>query len=78
MMNGAAPCGAWLSLIYDIFNVRSLHYEERWRLFKTAVRKYRPALVVLDGVRDFLERGTTLRATAPPLRPPCKGAIGGG
>ena len=39
---------------YDVFNVRSLHYEERWRLFKTAVRKYRPALVVLDGVRDVL------------------------
>ena len=39
---------------YDIFNVRSLHYEERMRLFKTAVRKYRPALVVLDGVRDLM------------------------
>lgn len=39
---------------FDVFNVRSLHYEERMRLFKTAVRKYRPALVVLDGVRDLL------------------------
>ncbi len=39
---------------YDVFNVRSLHYEERLRLFKTAVRKYRPPLVVLDGVRDLL------------------------
>ena len=39
---------------FDIFNVRSLHYEERMRLFKTAVRKYRPQLVVLDGVRDLL------------------------
>ena len=39
---------------YDIFNVRSLHYEERMRLFKTAVRKFRPALVVLDGVRDLM------------------------
>ena len=39
---------------FDIFNVRCLHYEERMRLFLMAVRKYRPALVVLDGVRDLL------------------------
>ena len=39
---------------FDIFNVRCLYYEERMRLFLTAVRKYRPALVVLDGVRDLL------------------------
>ena len=39
---------------FDIFNVRSLHYEERLRLFKTAVKKFHPALVVLDGVRDLL------------------------
>ena len=39
---------------YDIFNVRSLHYEERLRLFEKAVRKYKPDLVLLDGVRDLL------------------------
>lgn len=39
---------------YDIFNVRSLHYEERLRAFQTAVRKYHPDLVILDGVRDLL------------------------
>ena len=39
---------------FDVFNVRSLHWEERMRLFRTAVRKYRPQLVVLDGVRDLL------------------------
>lgn len=39
---------------YDIFNVRSLHYEERLRLFEKAVRKYQPDLVLLDGVRDLL------------------------
>ena len=42
------------TLDIDVFNVRCLHYEERMRLFLTAVRKYRPALVVLDGVRDLL------------------------
>ena len=39
---------------YDIFNVRSLHYDDRLRLFEKAVRKYRPDLVVLDGVRDLI------------------------
>lgn len=39
---------------YDIFNVRSLYYEERLRLFEKAVRKYRPDLLLLDGVRDLL------------------------
>ena len=39
---------------FDVFNVRSLHYEERLRLFKAAVRKFHPSLVVLDGVRDLL------------------------
>ena len=38
----------------DVFNVRSLHYDERLRLFKAAVQRFRPALVVLDGVRDLL------------------------
>lgn len=39
---------------YDIFNVRSIHYEERLRLFQAAIYKYRPDLVLLDGVRDLL------------------------
>ena len=38
----------------DVFNVRCLNYEERLRLFETAVHTYRPALVVLDGVRDLI------------------------
>lgn len=39
---------------FDVFNVRSLHYEVRLRLFEMAVRWYRPDLVLLDGVRDLL------------------------
>ena len=39
---------------FDVFNVRCLHYEERLRLFETAVYKYHPDLVLLDGVRDLL------------------------
>lgn len=49
----AAPEADPLSY-YDIFNVRSLHYDDRLRLFEKAVRKYRPDLVVLDGVRDLI------------------------
>ena len=32
---------------YDIFNVRSLHYKERLRLFDAAVLKYQPDIVLL-------------------------------
>ncbi len=39
---------------FDVFNCRKLHYEERLQLFELAVLKYKPALVVLDGVRDLL------------------------
>lgn len=39
---------------FDVFNVRSLNYVERLRLFEAALHKYRPALVVLDGVRDLV------------------------
>ena len=39
---------------FDVFNVRSLHYDERLRLFETAVRCYTPDLVLLDGIRDLL------------------------
>jgi len=39
---------------YDVFNVRSLGYDERLRLFEKAVLKYQPDLVLLDGVRDLL------------------------
>lgn len=39
---------------FDVFNVRSINYKERLRVFETAVRKYKPAFVVLDGVRDLL------------------------
>ena len=48
------PPEALMQKHLDVFNVRCLKYEERLRLFITAVQKYRPALVVLDGVRDLL------------------------
>ena len=48
------PLKSLISESYDVFNVRCLNHEVRLRLFETAVHKYRPALVVLDGVRDLL------------------------
>lgn len=39
---------------FDVFNVRSLHYEKRLQLFEAAIHKYHPDLVLLDGVRDLL------------------------
>ena len=39
---------------FDIFNVRCLKHDERMKLFEKAVSKYRPDLVVLDGVRDLI------------------------
>ena len=43
-----------LSECFDIFNVRSLQYQERLRLFEMAIHKFRPDLVMLDGIRDLL------------------------
>ena len=51
---GQMTCNEPWERYFDIFNVRKLHYDERLRLFEKAVRKYEPALVVLDGVRDLL------------------------
>ena len=39
---------------FEVFNVRCLNHDVRLRLFETAVHKYRPELVVLDGIRDLL------------------------
>lgn len=51
---GQMTCNEPWERYFDTFNVRKLHYDERLRLFEKAVRKYEPALVVLDGVRDLL------------------------
>ena len=65
-MNSCNSCNSWSENIsvssgqsvvenkFDVFNVRTLYYEDRLRLFETAVRRFRPDLVLLDGVRDLL------------------------
>ena len=49
-----SPQSSDISIPLDVFNVRSLHYEERLRLFEVAIQKYRPDIALLDGVRDLL------------------------
>ena len=40
--------------LFDIFNVRSIPYNDRLPLLETAVRHYKPDLVILDGIRDLV------------------------
>ena len=49
-----SPQSSDINLPLDVFNVRSLHYEERLRLFEVAIQKCRPDIALLDGVRDLL------------------------
>ncbi len=40
--------------LFDVFNVRGEPYGERLPLLETAVRRYKPDLVILDGIRDLV------------------------
>ena len=40
--------------LYDIFNVRSVGWEERRSLLGEAVKRYDPDLVIIDGIRDLV------------------------
>ena len=46
-------CGTGSDMI-DVFNVRGEMYAERLPLLEMAVRHYRPDLVIVDGIRDFV------------------------
>ena len=46
-------CGTGSGMI-DVFNVRGEMYAERLPLLEMAVRHYRPDLVIVDGIRDFV------------------------
>ena len=39
---------------FDVFNVRSQHWQQRRTLLAEAVRGYRPDLVIVDGIRDLV------------------------
>lgn len=40
--------------LFDVFNVRGEPYSERLPLLETAVSRYKPDLVILDGIRDLV------------------------
>ena len=40
--------------MFDIFNVRSVGWEERRSLLKEAIERYDPDLVIVDGIRDLV------------------------
>ena len=40
--------------LFDVFNVRGEPYSERLPLLETAVNRYKPDLVILDGIRDLV------------------------
>ena len=39
---------------FDIFNVRCVEWKDRRALLKEAVRRYKPDLVIVDGIRDLV------------------------
>ena len=55
-MIGADPLTSNLSPLtqLDIFNVRAEFWQDRLPLLETAMRQYRPDLVILDGIRDLV------------------------
>lgn len=41
--------------LFDVFNVRSLHWDQRMPQLTEAIRYCRPDLVVVDGIRDLID-----------------------
>ena len=41
--------------LFDVFNVRAIHWDQRMEHLKQSIRTYRPDLVVVDGIRDFID-----------------------
>ena len=39
---------------FDVFNVRAVEWKERRSLLKEAVERYKPDLVIVDGIRDLV------------------------
>lgn len=41
--------------LFDVFNVRSIPWDQRMEQLKNGIRTYRPDLVVVDGIRDLID-----------------------
>ena len=47
-------CNLWLEKSIDVFNVRGVAWKERRNLLCEAVRRCKPDLVIVDGIRDLV------------------------
>ena len=43
------------SALFDIFNVRSIHWNQRMEQLREGIHTYHPDLVVVDGIRDLID-----------------------
>lgn len=41
--------------LFDVFNVRVIHWDKRMEQLVSGIRLYRPDLVVVDGIRDLID-----------------------
>ena len=41
--------------LFDVFNVRAIHWDKRMEQLTDGIRTYRPDLVVVDGIRDLID-----------------------
>lgn len=60
--------------LFDVFNVRGEPYSERLPLLETAVSRYKPDLVILDGIRDLvadINDGVVATGSSGTLDAPC-------
>ena len=43
------------SPLFDVFNVRAVHWDQRMEQLRQGIRAYHPDLVVVDGIRDLID-----------------------
>ena len=41
--------------LFDVFNVRAVHWDQRMEQLRQGIRAYHPDLVVVDGIRDLID-----------------------
>ena len=52
--NSVNSCNSWSEKNFDVFNVRAVEWKQRRALLTEAVRRCKPDLVIVDGIRDLV------------------------
>ena len=52
--NSSNSCNPWSEKSIDVFNVRAVEWKQRRALLTEAVRRCKPDLVIVDGIRDLV------------------------